>query len=193
MPPLSRNQCVVRLQSWRYCSLPCIRESQISLLRYPLTLPRPPAPQTSLHDFCVPSAGTGETIDVKNVPCRFAVSIAEVSTMKRDANDASFERNHIIPPYFSLIPVSSRTSVFQPCCRLPATVTLTSLLDCRHEERTCALGNSSLPGHILSGGRCQRIRCAISGSSTIRLPLVRYRLYSRFCGSCIMFHISLYV
>jgi hypothetical protein len=37
------------------------------------------------------------------VPCRFAVLIARVFTTKRDVNDASFERNHSIPLYFSSI------------------------------------------------------------------------------------------
>jgi hypothetical protein len=47
----------------------------------------------SLRDLYVPSVGTGETTNVKNVPCHFAASIAEVFTMKRDVNDASFERD----------------------------------------------------------------------------------------------------
>ena len=69
------------------------RDLQILPPRYPLTLPPPPPHQKSLCDLYVPSVGTGETTNVKNVPCHFVVSIAEVFTMKRDVNDASFERD----------------------------------------------------------------------------------------------------
>lgn len=61
--------------------------------RYPLTSPLPPPHPKNLHDLCVQSVGTGETTSVKNVPCHFAVSIAGVFTMKRDVNDALFERD----------------------------------------------------------------------------------------------------
>ena len=70
-----------------------VRDSQIFPPRYQLTLPSPPPHQKSLHDLCVPSVGTGETTNVKNVPCHIAVLIAVVFTMKRDVNDASFERD----------------------------------------------------------------------------------------------------
>jgi hypothetical protein len=71
----------------------CVRDSQMFPPRYPLILPSPLPHQKSLRDLCVPSAGTGKTTNVKNVPCHFAVSIAVVFTMKRDVNDASFERD----------------------------------------------------------------------------------------------------
>ena len=47
-------------------------------------------------------------------------------------NDASFGRDYGISPYLSLILVSSRTSVCQPYCLLPAALTLASLLGNRH-------------------------------------------------------------
>ena len=52
--------------------------------------------------------------------------------MKQDVNDASSDRDYGISPYLSLILVFSRTSVCQPCCLLPAALTLASLLGNRH-------------------------------------------------------------
>jgi hypothetical protein len=162
--------------------------SQISLLRYPLTLPPPSAPQTSLHDLCVPSAGTGGTTDVKNVPCRFAVSIAEVFTMKRDANDVSFERitlsvrtfrrfQYLAEPLFSsLAVVFLRRSPSLFC----------SVADMKNV--LYALGNSSLPDIFLLGSThtlCDsRLVC---DSTPVSAVLVVFSIL------WLMFHISLYV